>query len=604
MIVNTVQAVDAMQSKPATDADLLTSLLRTISDSIYLHDLETNRIEFINRRTFLGYNTSALTAASLYEMIHPDDRESEYFDWHTLLASDDNVTRSAVLRMHSQSGEWEWVRQQITVSLRSADGTPQMVLVSLAIITDQIDSERALMRNEQKFRSITTNNTDAFLVIDRDGVVVFCNPAAEMMFDRPAAQLIGKPFGLPVVTGDRGELEIVRGDLVLIAETHVVEIVWDDQPMLLASLRDVTRRRKAEDALRESEARFRQIADHIHEIFYIYDVRQAAILYVSPAYEQIWQRSRELLFRDPLAFLERVHPDDRADLAGIYSDRSRQVYEYRIVRDDGKVRWITTRQFPIVNKHNEVYRIAGVSQDVTERRLAAEKSVELAMERETVRMLSNFVRSASHEFRTPLSTISASTYLLTRLDDPEKRNLYRRKIDDQISNITTLLDALVLMARLDTRPQLAFETLDLNIIAAAVVYELQPVAEAHAHTLIFEPESGLPRISGAVEELQVAVRHLVENAIVYTVEPGQIMVQTEKSSGTVDLIVEDTGIGIDNNHLPYIFERFYRVDTSHHISGFGLGLAITQKVIEAHQGTIHVTSVPGQGSRFIIRLPV
>ncbi len=543
-------------------------------------------------------------AASLYEMIHPDDRESKYFDRHMLLTTDDHVTRTAVFRMRSQSDEWEWVSQKITVSSRSLDGTPQVVLVNLAIITDQIDSERALMRNEQKFRSITTNNTDAFLVIDGDGVVVFCNPAAELMFDRPASQLVGKPFGLPVVTGDRGELEIVRGDLILIAETHIVEIVWDDQTMLLASLRDVTRRRNAEDALRESEARFRQIADHIHEIFYIYDVRLGTLLYVSPAYEQIWQRSREPLYKDPLAFLERVHPDDRADLAGMYNDRVRQVYEYRIVRDDGSVRWITTRQFPIVNKGDEVYRIAGVSQDVTERRLAAQKSVELAMERETVRMLSNFVRSASHEFRTPLSTISASTYLLTRLDDPEKRNLYRRKIDEQISNITTLLDALVLMARLDTRPDLSFEILDLNVIAAAVVHELRPIAELQAHTLIFEPESGLPRISGAVEELQVAVRHLVQNAIDYTIEPGQIMVRTESSTGTVDLIVDDTGIGIDNNHLPYIFERFYRVDTSHHISGFGLGLAIVQKVIEAHQGTIHVTSVPGQGSRFIMRLPV
>ena len=139
--------------------------------------------------------------------------------------------------------------------------------------------------------------------------------------------------------------------------------------------RDITERKRAEAALRESEERFRQIAENIREVFYISVLDEPRMLYVSPGYEAIWQRSRENLYQNPLSFLEAVAPKDRErvsrslerQLAGERTEES-----YRIVRPDGTMRWIWDRAFPLRNESGKVYRVTGIAEDITERKEAEE----------------------------------------------------------------------------------------------------------------------------------------------------------------------------------------------------------------------------------------
>jgi PAS domain S-box-containing protein len=144
---------------------------------------------------------------------------------------------------------------------------------------------------------------------------------------------------------------------------------------------NITERKLTEDALRESEERFRQIAENIQEVFWIRDVARGKVLYISPAYERIWGRSSESLLSAPQSWLEAIHPEDRArvhhamltkQMAGAYEE------EYRILRPDGAQCWIRDRAFPVSNAAGEAYRMVGVAQDITERKRSRDQLHEQA----------------------------------------------------------------------------------------------------------------------------------------------------------------------------------------------------------------------------------
>ncbi|WP_413168175.1 PAS domain S-box protein [Capilliphycus salinus ALCB114379] len=132
-------------------------------------------------------------------------------------------------------------------------------------------------------------------------------------------------------------------------------------------------RAKAETALRQSEERFRQLAENIESIFWMIDPHQQQAIYVSPAYEKIWGRCRQKLYRQPLSYLaEGIHPEDRQSALKKMTEKfqSNQELEYRIIRPDGNIRWIRDRSFPIRNETGEIYRVAGIAEDITSRKEA------------------------------------------------------------------------------------------------------------------------------------------------------------------------------------------------------------------------------------------
>ena len=135
--------------------------------------------------------------------------------------------------------------------------------------------------------------------------------------------------------------------------------------------REIAERERAAAELEESERRFRELAENIREVFFLVDPRNTQMLYVSLAYDQIWGRSREVLYRNPHAWTDPIHADDQAvagDNLALMAAGKEVDYEFRIVRPDGELRWIRARGFPIRNGAGEVYRVAGVADDVTERK--------------------------------------------------------------------------------------------------------------------------------------------------------------------------------------------------------------------------------------------
>ncbi|MCC8999510.1 MAG: PAS domain-containing protein, partial [Candidatus Contendobacter sp.] len=194
----------------------------------------------------------------------------------------------------------------------------------------------------------------------------------------------------------------------------------------------IAARIQAEMARRDSEEQFRQLAEHIREVFWVHGVAEERLLYVSPAYEEIWGRPAQSFLERPLDWIEAVHPDDQpqvhaAHIAKLESGVLNE--EYRIIRPDGTIRWIWDRGFPIRDASGYVYRIVGLAEDITTRKMAEDQLRRQQVELTKTARLSLAVELASnlaHELNQPLAAIVAYTQAclaLLRQDQTDPREL-------------------------------------------------------------------------------------------------------------------------------------------------------------------------------------
>ncbi len=219
--------------------------------------------------------------------------------------------------------------------------------------------------------------------------------------------------------------------------------------------------------------------------------------------------------------------------------------------------------------------------------------------------MAEFIRNVSHDFRTPLSVINTHLYLLRHNDVPEKRLDRLDMVERQVSRLGRLIEGLLKMTRLDTEVAFSFQHINLNHIVREAMDRVQGQIYKKEHTIKLELLADPPLFWGDPIELNNALTELLENAIQFTPAKGIITVRTLIWQESLVLEIEDNGVGIPANEIPFIFERFYRVDKERPTDrgGIGLGLSIAQKIIQAHKGFIEVESTIGKGSIFRILLP-
>jgi heavy metal sensor kinase len=251
------------------------------------------------------------------------------------------------------------------------------------------------------------------------------------------------------------------------------------------------------------------------------------------------------------------------------------------------------RRLPVANPHDELGRLAQTINEMISR---------LEQSFSEVR---RFTADASHELRTPLTAIRAEieVALGTAAVSPDQERLLGSVLEE-CARLTRLTDQLLTLAREDAAARSTREPVDLSALVAGVADNLRPLAEAKGLGLHVKATEGL-RARGDAARLRQVFYNLLDNAIKYTPAGGVVEVQVEAQGGTVVACVRDTGIGIPAEHLPHVFERFYRVDKarSRAEGGTGLGLSIARSIVAAHGGRIELTSTPGQGTTCTVALP-
>lgn len=250
---------------------------------------------------------------------------------------------------------------------------------------------------------------DGVIVVGQDGGILLANGRAEHLFGYQPGELTGKPvedlvppeaksahprlrlgyFQTPTVRTMGSGLELfgLRKDgSTFPVDISLSTIKTDDHRLAIAVMRDMTERKRVQEAaLQESEDRFRQLAESIQEVFWLTDPAKQEMLYVSPAYEAIWQRTCESLYLRPHEWMASIHPEDRSRVLEAATSRQRTGdynEQYRIERPDGSVRWISDRAFPIQDDDGNVIRIVGVARDITEQKVAEENLFKLNLELE------------------------------------------------------------------------------------------------------------------------------------------------------------------------------------------------------------------------------
>ncbi|TAK16585.1 MAG: PAS domain-containing sensor histidine kinase [Acidobacteria bacterium] len=469
------------------------------------------------------------------------------------------------------------------------------------------------------------------ILIDAGGRIVLANARAGQMFGYIPDELAGKPIEVLVPAASREHHTAMRDHFNQSPATHMIgdgrelhglhkngslipveiglnPVVIDDRRFVIAGVVDLTKRREAESAQRAADERFRQIAESIQEVFWMTDVKTRRLEYVSPGYERVWGRTCESLYANQKDWLTAVHPSDQARVREAMQNPSREI-EYRIHRPDGELRWIRDRSFPVRNADGELIRIAGISEDITERR-TLERELRQAQRMESIGLLAGGV---AHDFNNLLTVIGASAEML------EEECAGREPAH---ALVTDIQHASQRAAGL-TRQLLAFSRRDvidprvtsLNAVVADTEKMLRRLIGEDLE-LTTSADPGAPPVLIDPDQWSQVLINLAVNARDAMPSGGRLSIATRDARITHDeshhharlrpghyamLEITDTGSGMTPEVRARIFDPFFTTKEKGH--GTGLGLSVVHGIVQQCHGHVDVESEVGAGTTFRIYLP-
>jgi PAS domain S-box-containing protein len=371
---------------------------------------------------------------------------------------------------------------------------------------------------------------------------------------------------------------------------------------------EITAKKQAEEALHESESRFRQLAENIPAVFWLGQVDPPRAIYVSPAFERMWGRSRESHYADPVAFFQSVHPDDREALLRAQAKLPHEGYdvEFRILQPDGGVRWIHDRAFPVPAQPGLPRRVAGIGTDVTEQK-RLEEQLRQAQKMESLGRLAG---GMAHDFNNLMTAVLGhASFAGASLPEGHEARAELEEIEQAALRAAELTRQLLAFARLQV---LAPRIVDVSALVVSLDGLLRRlIGEDVELATSLGPEPACASLDPS--QLEQVLVNLAVNA--RDAMPGGGRLELSTACVSVDetsklplapgryvrVSVRDTGHGIDAAAREHLFEPFFTTKAPG--KGTGLGLATCYGIARQCGGHIAVESAPGAGARFDVYLP-
>ena len=505
-------------------------------------------------------------------------------------------------------------------------------------VRDGTGLERALARSEARFRDVIERNADAIVVVDDDGVIRFANDVAAAMFGRPREMLVGAPFGFPLAAGETTELDLVRDGEPRIAEMRVVASDWDGEHACIASLRDITERKVAEQAQRRliaEQAARRAAESSIRRLRFLLESSTAlaslldagttltvlaqlcvseladwAVVYSvesegTPTRVEVAHRDASMA--ELADRLRHIPSEGRRPIADVVRSRQSRLFTetgsdlIELLAPSRAEREVLSAMdvrsamlVPLVARDRAIGAISffctdgsrrfsaedlALAEDVARRGALAMDNARLyQVAQKANQSKADFLAVVSHDLRTPLNAIVGYSELLDAgIPEPLHTGAqdYVRRIRTSARHLIYLLNELLTFARLDAGGEpLHVARFDVCDVAREVATVMEPLAEKKGLELSLELPECPLLATSDADKLRQVLINLVSNAVRYTAT-GRVRVVIDATDDSARIEVCDTGIGIAPGQLEQIFEPFWQADSSQRTRGAGTGLGLS-----------------------------
>jgi len=603
------------------------SLTESLEELVYRADPVTFGVTYVNSSIvrLYGYTVEEwLKDRTLWESsIHPEDREGALAE----ITDAKRKVMSKVIqyRIIGKDKVVRWVEDHISWQ-KDESGNVASQNGLIYDITERKRAEEALSRSEERYRTILEKMGDSYFEVDLGGHITFANDSTcrNLRFSRE--ELIGKSYKAFTVEKDFDTVykaftqayragkpvknlswEVVRGDGTIgFGETNVV-LLRNDAGQIIGFSgigRDITEHKRAEEALRESEEKYRQLVENATEAIMV--AQDGMIKFANTKAVEMTGYSIEELCSMPPA--ELIHPDDREMAIGFHyvrvtGDEIPRYSVFRLIDKEGNIKWTERSAGNITWEGKPALLIFDA--DVTERKLAEAKMFEYE---ELNRLKGNLLSTVSHELRTPLSTIKGYSTMLIDYDrrlKREEKHDYLEAIDKATDRLTELVDHLLDMSRLDAGLlRLDKTSTDVTTLLRTAVAEAR--LRMPGYNIVLNLPEAVLSANADGRRIRQVVDNLIDNAIKYSEEGTTVTVEARKQNSEMVFSVTDQGMGIPREEHDKVFDRMYRLEQrlAHDPGGMGLGLALCKALVEVHSGRIWVESKVGKGSKFSFTLPL
>ncbi len=550
-------------------------------------------------------------------MVHPDDLPATTAAWNAALASSTEYEHEHRLRMADGRYRWHLSRG---IAMPAPDGDGSLWFGTATDIHAVRDAEERLRRTQSALALVMRGGQIGWWQRDLRTEEVTWSPELEELFGLPPGSFAGNEGAfLDVVhPDDRPAVSAAVAESIASGNDYVVEFrfkhadgSWrhmegrgratyeEDRPTVLYGIgMDVTDRKNTEDAIRGREERLRIAAEVGGFGLYDYDLEHGG-MYWSPELHEILGTDGTAAAPEDAS----IHPDDREvtlerfAAAQSPSGDGAFDFEYRMIRPDGTVRWVSTHgrtyfSAPDPGPGRQPLRSIGVVVDITERRQADE-------------LRDVFVSMLSHELRTPVTAIYGGSQVLRRenLDEATRKEIIVDIIGES-ERLERLVENLLVLARAERHVVVGgMDPVLIRQILTRVVAEKR--RRWPGSVIEVEVEQGLPPVTSDDASVELVLRNLISNALKYGPHGGTVTIVATRADDEVEVRVTDEGGGIDLANADRLFDLFYRADDARlHAQGAGIGLFVVKALIESAGGRVWAANRPAGGAEFGFRLPL
>ncbi|MBD1918574.1 PAS domain S-box protein [Phormidium sp. FACHB-322] len=569
------------------------------------------------------------------KVVHPDDQATSNQTF--LSANDRQAGFQLEYRLRAKDGTYRWAIDTASPWF-GADGQFKGYIGSVLDISDRKQAEESLRQRETELRLVTNTVPALIAFIDADQRYRFNNQGYEDWFNQSATDLYGKqirevvgdaayenvrPYIEQVLAGQQVTFErsipFKDGSLRYVSATYVPRV--NDQGVVegfVALINDLSDRRQAEEALIQSEARYRYLVESIPQLVWtanaegvLIDANQRWCDYTGLTLEQLETAGWQAV----------VHAEDLALLSQNWAIAEQQGTNYqaegRMRRADGVYRWHLHQAVPLKTNQGQILKWFGTATDIEDQKQLEQQRSQLLQQEQAARAAAEaasrtkdeFLAVVSHELRSPLNPILGWATLLKNGTLNETKTQQALSVIERNAKLQAeLIDDLLDVSRmLRGKLQISASPVNLATTVRAAIETVRLAADAKSIHIEAHLETNVGLVSGDTTRLQQVVWNLLSNAVKFTPAAGQIEVRLIRGDANqAQIIVKDTGKGIVPEFLPLIFDYFRQADsaTTRQFGGLGLGLAIVRHLVELHGGTIQAAS-PGEnmGATFTVRLP-